>query len=57
MDKYDYTIQHVAGKELYTADTLSRAPSLHEIGTEELEESPDNIERFVEAITAALPAS
>ena len=26
LDRYDYTIQHVPGKELYTADTLSRAP-------------------------------
>ena len=26
MNKYDYSIRHVAGKELYTADTLSRTP-------------------------------
>ena len=26
LDRYNYTIQHVAGKEFYTADTLSRAP-------------------------------
>ena len=26
LDRFDYDIRHVAGKELYTADTLSRAP-------------------------------
>ncbi len=34
MDKYDYTIRYVAGKELYTADTLSRAPSPIEGGSQ-----------------------
>ena len=27
LDRFDYTIEHVPGKELYTADTLSRAPT------------------------------
>ena len=27
--RYDYRIEHVAGKSLFTADTLSRAPRAH----------------------------
>ena len=26
MDRYDYTVQHLPGKALHTADTLSRTP-------------------------------
>ena len=53
--RFDYTISHVPGKHLYTADTLSCAPVT----------SPDAItcqqsaqtECFVQAITSNLPAS
>ena len=53
--QFQYTIQYVPGKSLYTADTFSRAP---------LKESSDiaaasstETEQFVQAIRAVLPAS
>ena len=55
LDRFNYTIRHVPGKEMYTADTLSRAPlsttSSHDTDLQELAEL---------AMTAAvyhLPAS
>ena len=53
LDRYNYTIQHVAGKELYTADTLSRAPLPEE--KETLNEAAD-VEKYVEMVTENLPA-
>ena len=55
MARYNYTIRHVPGKHLYTADTLSRAP----LQTRDLnaEKFQDEVEDFVGAITAALPAT
>ena len=53
LDRYNYTIQHVAGKELYTADTLSRAPLPEE--KETLIEAAD-VEKYVEMVTENLPA-
>ena len=44
------------GKTLYTADTLSRAP-LKETQDASSSSSSQEIEQFVQAITAALPAS
>ena len=54
--RFQYVIQHVPGKTLYTADTLSRAP-LKEIPDANSSTSSQEIEQFVQAITAALPAS
>ena len=51
--RFHYSIQHVPGKTLYTADTLSRAP-IKEIPNST---SSQEIEQFVQAVTAALPAS
>jgi len=54
--RLQYVIQHVPGKTLYTADTLSRAP-LKEIPDANSSTSSQEIEQFVQAITAAFPAS
>ena len=54
--RFQYSIQHVPGKTLYTADTLSRAP-LKEIPDASSSLSSQKIEQFVQAITAAFPAS
>ena len=47
---FQYTIYHVLGKTLYTADTLSRAPG------DATTCSPEQIETFVQEITATLLA-
>ena len=45
LDKFDYTIHHVPGKELYSADTLSRAPlSGADASTLELQ---DEVEAYI----------
>ena len=54
--RFQYSIQHVPGKTLYTADTLSRAP-LKEIPDACSSSSSEEIEQFMQAITAAFPAS
>ena len=53
--RFQYTIHHVPGKSLYTADTLSRAP-LSDI-TDESSCNYSETEQFVQTITAGLPAS
>ena len=51
--RFQYTIHHVPGKTLYTADTLSRAP----VNDRDANTcSPEEIEVLVREITAALPA-
>ena len=52
--RFQYTIHHVPGKSLYTADTLSRAP-LSE-ATDESSCSYSETEQFEQTITAGLPA-
>ena len=54
--QFQYVIQHVPGKTLYTADTLSRAP-LEEIPDANSSTFSQEIEQFVHQITAAFPAS
>ena len=52
--RFDYTVVHVPGKLLYTADTLSRAPLPETGDAAQLEE----VETFVENITQlSLPAT
>jgi len=55
LGRFQYSIHHVPGKTLYTADMLSRAPC------QELSKDADHlsaeVEQFVEAIIATLPAS
>ena len=52
--RYDYSIQHVPGKLLYTADTLSRAPQTNVTESLELQEE---VEAFIESVSENFPAS
>ena len=52
--RFHYTIAHVPGKLLYTADTLSRAPLPNTITPSHLKETT---EFFIKAIVSQLPAS
>ncbi len=54
LDRFDYTIEHVPGKNLYTADTLSRAPSSSTQNDSTLEELA---ELLMDACIAHLPTS
>ena len=55
LDRFDYTIHHVPGKELYTADALSRAPS--SVAGVVSEKFQTELEEFIDTITSLLPAS
>ena len=55
LSKFDYSIEHVPGKLMYTADTLSRAPVA--MPGESCQKQQDENEMFVSAITEALPGS
>ena len=52
--RYDYCIQHVPGKLLYTADALSQAPQTEVAESLELQEE---VESFIESVSDNLPAS
>ena len=54
--KFQYTIKHVSGKELYTPDTLSRAPLSSQLENFEVM-SAEDIELFVHTLTDSLPAN
>ena len=54
MMKYDFSISHVPGKSLFTADTLSRVPTTNTSDDSVLQEET---EAFVESIVSALPAT
>ena len=54
MARYDYSISHIAGKLLYTADALSRAPIPTEESSEELE---GEVEQYVKGVVATLPVT
>ena len=53
--KFDYSIEHVPGKLLYTADALSRAPRSD--ADDDVPQSQDEIEVFIDAVVSSLPAS
>ena len=53
--RFSYSITHVAGKLLYTADALSRAP-LREDNPENSDKQAE-VESFIATIIASLPAS
>ena len=53
--RFDYTISHVPGKLLYTADTLFRAPA----GTSDpdCKALQEDVELYIECVTHHLPAT
>jgi len=53
--RFHYTIRHVPSKNLYTADTMSRAPLRDTI--DESSVASQDTEQFVQSITESLPAS
>ena len=53
--RYDYHITHVAGKALFTADTLSRAPLTQNFSEPIVFQ--ESVEKFVSAVVESLPAS
>ena len=53
--QFQYTIQHVPAKSLYTADTLSRAPLRESCDATAI--SSRETEQFVQVIRTVLPAS
>ena len=56
--RFDYSITHVPGKLLYTADTLSRAPlQTSEPTSLSPSNSQEEVEAFIEGIVSTLPAS
>jgi len=50
--RFQYSINHVPGKRLYMADTLSRAPL-----STTTDEITSDAERFMQSVISALPAS
>ena len=53
LTRFDYTIQHVPGKSLYTADALSRAPETSQPSCEEYSDT----EYLIGAIVSLLPTN
>ena len=53
--RFNFTIAHLQGKLLYTADALSRAPCSS--GDKKSHELEEVVERFVAGVTSALPAT
>lgn len=49
--RFDYSIEHVPGKEMWIADALSRAP------VEIAESMEEEVEAYVQIVTSLLPAS
>ena len=52
--RFDFTVSHVPGKSLITADALSRAPVEQQDGQSSSEEE---IDLYVQHVFASLPAS
>ncbi|XP_011879086.1 PREDICTED: uncharacterized protein K02A2.6-like [Vollenhovia emeryi] len=52
--RFSYEVQHVPGKELYTADTLSRAPQKQGLKEEDILFDQD-VKSYVQAVEAATP--
>ena len=54
--RFQYTIHHVPGKTLYTADMQSRAP-IQEFSETDISLTPEETEKFVQVLIASLPAN
>ena len=54
MTRFDFSISHVPGTQLHTADALSRAPIAQVGKVTELEEE---VEAYIDGVVAALPAT
>ncbi len=54
--RFDYDIIHVPGKQLITADVLSRAPIKHTLSEEEMEQEAD-LKVFIDSVVQGLPAT
>ena len=52
--RYNFTISHMPGKMLTTADTLSRSPSKHSSNTDNLQQESD---AYVKLVMQSLPAT
>ena len=55
--RFSYSIQHVPGKLLYTADTMSRALLRENDIDLQILEKQSEVELFIATITSHLPAS
>ena len=53
--RFDFSISHVPGKQLLTADTLSRAPTSYTASTDDL--SGDEVEAHVHMAVKSLPVT
>ena len=56
MMRFDYFIQHIPGKLLYTADALSRATNQDAPSPDQIT-SQDEVESYIDAVVSHLPAS
>ena len=54
MTRLDFSISHVPGTQLHTADALSRAPKAQ---VEEMTELEEEVEAFIDGVLATLPAT
>jgi len=54
--RFQYAIHYAPGKTLYTADMLFNAP-IQDSSDSNASFTPEEIEQFLQAITAALPAN
>ena len=55
--RYSFSICHVPGKYFYTADVLSRSPSLTTVDDTESAELETSAELFISAVVSNLPAT
>ena len=53
--RFQYTIRHVPGKTLYTADMLSRAP-IQDLSVASCPPIPEETEQFIQVVMASVPA-
>lgn len=53
--QFSYSISHVPGKTLYTADTLSHAPLVKPLDQQE-EKLESNVKAYVDSVIRYLPA-